>query len=182
MLRRTTELASTTTGEIRQTVTGWMEQYGQDVWVFIYAAVRNQDVADDLTQEVFLRAFRHANQFRQASSVKTWLFAIARNAVRDHRRSAFVRRVQLVDDVAHHVESTMEPSQLPSPEVEDAWPLVMQLKEADREVIVLRLRDDLSFAEISSITHVSEPALRVRYQRALKRLRKLYRKGGDPNA
>jgi DNA-directed RNA polymerase specialized sigma24 family protein len=56
----------------------------------------------------------------------------------------------------------------------------MQLKLSHREVLILRLREDLSFAEIASITGVSEGSLRVRYQRALKQMRKfLGSKGGN---
>lgn len=151
-------------------LTRWMQTYGDDVWSFIFACVRRHDVADDLTQEVFVRAFTHASQFRGDSSVKTWLFSIARNLVRDRSRSAFFRRVSLQQDMERYID--IRPDQSPSARAA-IWDTILELKPSYREVIVLRLREEMTFAEISTITGVSEGTLRVRYQRALNQVRRL---------
>jgi len=73
-----------------------MEQYGQDVWNFVYALTRDADLSDDVSQDVFVKAYQKMDGFRGDASVKTWLLTIASNKVTDARRSAFFRRVKLV--------------------------------------------------------------------------------------
>src|SRR5690554_2972324 len=76
-----------------------MNQFGQDVWNFAYFLAKNRSLADDITQDVFLQAYLHVASFRGESSVKTWLLKITRNISLNYRKSAFFRKVLLVDVV-----------------------------------------------------------------------------------
>lgn len=157
-----------------------MEQHGDAVWTFVYASVRQSDLADDLTQDVFLRAFTGAASFRGESSARTWLLAIALNAIKDHARSAFSRRVRVTENVESYTDSIAGTGSSDGQLSElDIWQAVLQLKPAFRDVLLLRLREELSFTEIAAITGDSEGSLRVRYQRALKSLRKRWGKGDE---
>src|SRR5215468_8308191 len=74
-----------------------IEIYRPVVFRFIFASLRDRDDAESLTQDCFLRAFRHRDQFRGEAAVKTWLMQIAANLVRDLIRSGkfqFWRRIQ----------------------------------------------------------------------------------------
>lgn len=149
-----------------------MSHYGDDLWTYAFSLVRNRATADDLIQEVFLRCWLYRSQFRAESSVKTWLFAITKNVCRDYFRSAYRRRVQLVPN--EDLASMGQPSQYHSDGDMmqlDIWNAVMKLGASYREVLVLRLREDLSFADISKVTGITEGVLRIRYQRALRKLR-----------
>ncbi|MFC6648865.1 RNA polymerase sigma factor [Paenibacillus rhizoplanae] len=66
-----------------------MKLYGEDVWNYIYFLTKNSDQADELTQEVFIKCFYRIRTYRGASSLKTWLFTIARNTVFSYRKSRF---------------------------------------------------------------------------------------------
>src|SRR5579875_895333 len=61
--------------------------YGQRIFRFLLASVRDRDVAENLTQETFLRAWSARDQFRGDCSASTWLTRIALNLVRDHTRT-----------------------------------------------------------------------------------------------
>ncbi len=55
-----------------------MHEYGQEVWNYAYSIVKNQSMAEDIAQDVFLQVFRHVVSFRNESSMKTWLLKITR--------------------------------------------------------------------------------------------------------
>ncbi len=75
-------------------------QHQKQIFRILFCMVRDQDIADTLTQECFLRAFRKRAAFRGESALSTWLVRIAINLARDHSRSrrwAFWRRLQRMD-------------------------------------------------------------------------------------
>src|SRR6185436_1119529 len=63
------------------------ERYARPVLGFIYNLVGRVDVAEELTQETFVRAFRGLSQFKERAAFSTWLFGIARNVTREWKRS-----------------------------------------------------------------------------------------------
>ena len=64
-----------------------VRQYQADVWRFAYHFTRDRTLADDVTQEAFLRAFRFLRGFRGDSKFSSWLFRIARNCAMDQIRA-----------------------------------------------------------------------------------------------
>ncbi|KIL37012.1 hypothetical protein SD71_04850 [Cohnella kolymensis] len=144
-----------------------MEEYGQDVWNFAFSVTRHPAIADDIRQEVFVKAFNRLETYRGQSSVKTWLLAITRNAVTDYHRSAFFRKVTLVDYIKETGEHpSAEQQYLDSQKIDDAWKAVMSLPMKLREVIVLFVHHELSIAEIARLLKISESAAKVRLHRA----------------
>jgi RNA polymerase sigma-70 factor (ECF subfamily) len=152
----------------------WYEAYGRAVYGFIRFHVTSPDEAEDLAAETFLRAFRGAARFDPArASVKTWILSIARNAVRDHRRRARVRRhlplAGLRDLASDH----------PSPEERLLWQeqvgrllaAMQRLPERDREILGLRYGSELEPAGIAATLGIRDAAARTRLWRALQRLR-----------
>ena len=73
----------------------WMESFGQDVWNYAFFLTKRKDAADDISQDVFLRAFKHWNDFQGRSSVKTWLLTITRNLSLNYLKSSYMTRVSL---------------------------------------------------------------------------------------
>lgn len=68
-----------------------VQQYEKELLRICYVYLRDRTAAEDIVQETFLKAFRHMDSFRGASSEKTWLIRIAINCCRDYRRSAWYR-------------------------------------------------------------------------------------------
>ena len=78
----------------------FVEQYRARLLRFLFASVRDMDLAETLTQDCFWKAYKHRSAFRGECSVNTWLIRIAVNLVRDHARSRrfqFWRKVERVD-------------------------------------------------------------------------------------
>jgi len=77
-------------------LTELMNAYGKDVWNFAFSMTKKWDQADDIAQEVFLKAYRNLHTFRSQSSVKTWLLAITRNMVLDY--AYFIKCNEVIKD------------------------------------------------------------------------------------
>jgi len=73
-----------------------MESYGEDIWNYAYVITRNTHTADDVGQDVFIKAYEHS--FRGEASMETWLLKITRNAVLSYLKRAFFRRVVLLGE------------------------------------------------------------------------------------
>lgn len=131
------------------------------------------DEAEDLTQEVFLRAVRRAGGFRGESSAGTWLYRVARNVCLDHLRRAD-RREKVRASAVHELVGAREANA----GADGALPGVMEkglrrLAIEDREVVVLAACLGLGSAELAEVLECSPGAARVRLHRGLARLRRL---------
>ncbi|MDT9724607.1 RNA polymerase subunit sigma-70 [Xylanibacillus composti] len=157
-----------------------MTEYGQDVWNFAYCMTRKWELADDITQEVFLKAYRHMDRFRREASPKTWLLTIARNTVRDHMKSAFMRRVTLVDWVQNReTHPSAEDESFEQMAVSDIWRQVLQLPVKYKEVLILFAHYQLSMKEIARLLGTREGTVKSRLHQA--RLKVLQIKERDEN-
>jgi RNA polymerase sigma-70 factor, ECF subfamily len=151
-----------------------MTAYGNYVWNYAYSITKKRELADDITQEVFLKVFRSLFTFRSESSIKTWLFAITRNTIHDYRRSAFFRKVTLVQYVEYsNVHMSAENEAIEQFEINDIWQMVLELPLKYREVIILYGHDQLSMREIAQILCISEGKVKSRLYRARIKLQKM---------
>jgi RNA polymerase sigma-70 factor (ECF subfamily) len=156
-----------------------VEQYRTRVLRFVFASVRDMDLAETLTQDCFWNAYKNRNAFRGDCSVNTWLMRIAVNLVRDHARSRrfqFWKKAQQVENE----ESHNWPDRSISPEdkaavneqVQAVWEATKTLAEKQRTVFLLRFVEDLDTPEIAQSTGLTENAVNVNLFRAVRGIRK----------
>lgn len=128
-----------------------------------------RDAADDVVQDTFVRAFASLEQFRGDSSLRTWLFTIARRLVVDRRR-AFRRRREVgnLEDVDAATEFTALDGLIASEAQSKVWGAVGKLSPTQREVFLLRVNEGLSYKEIADVAGTTEGAARVHYHNALR--------------
>lgn len=122
--------------------------------------------ADDLLQEVFLKALRQGSAFCELEQVRAWLFQVARNALADRLR---LRRAE----VALPEDLPAETHERPAVEsLDQCLPRVLsELSAADREALMLCDLEGLPQAEYARRKGIALPAAKSRVQRARKRLR-----------
>ena len=138
--------------------------------VFSYAMTLSGDreLAEEITQETFFRAFNKAREFRQESDEVTWLCAIAKNLFADEKRRQN-RHGEITDELpdrSKSVEKTVE-------DRDSSFRIHLALhglEEPHREVFELRVFGELSFREIGTIFGKTENWARVTYHRARIRL------------
>ncbi|MCS7460458.1 sigma-70 family RNA polymerase sigma factor [Paenibacillus doosanensis] len=151
-----------------------MVAYGKDVWNYAFSMTRKWDQADDITQEVFIKVYRNLYTFRNESSVKTWILTITRNMTLDYRRSAFYRKVTLMDFLAPSAESSSaEQAVIDKMAVNDLWKMVLRLPVKYREVLILYAHYQLSMKEMAQILGVTEGTVKSRLFHARKKMTKL---------
>jgi RNA polymerase sigma-70 factor (ECF subfamily) len=132
----------------------------------------NREDAEEAVQDAFLRAYRALASYEERERFAAWLTRILVNQCRSLRATT-TRREQLfseleLDDARFGNYSAQE---------SDAWPeldhVLAQLPVEQREALVLRYADDLTYDEMSRITGAGTSALKMRVQRAFTRLRAL---------
>ncbi|WP_254639615.1 RNA polymerase sigma factor [Cohnella sp. GbtcB17] len=153
-----------------------MAQYGSEVWNLAFVLTKRRELADDISQDVFLAAYRKIDTFRGASSVRTWLLSITRNTALNRLRSAFMRRVTLMDRIdprAHEACPSAESEALRRSLSNEIWGDVMRLPVKLREALVLQARYELSVKEIALLLDLSEGTVKSRLSRARQRMIRL---------
>lgn len=150
------------------------ERYLEPVYRFVRSQTRDRATAEDLTAQVFLKALGSAGTFKGDGTYRSWIFTIARNTVatwRSERKKALVP----IEEIAHHPDPAPTAPTL-AIESEDRallWHAVSRLPDAQREVVRLRYRAELTIEEIARHTRRSSGAVRVLLHRARVRLQHL---------
>jgi RNA polymerase sigma-70 factor (ECF subfamily) len=158
---------------------GLVQQYRARVFRFIFASVRDMDVAETLTQDCFWNAYRSRTTFRGDCSVNTWLMRIAVNLVRNHaqnRRFQFWRKAEPIgsDDLHDWCDRSISPEERAAvnQQVQAVWEATKFLSERQRTVFLLRFVEDLDICEIAQSTGLKENAVNVHLFRAVRSIRK----------
>lgn len=146
------------------------------VYRYLLYRVREPSDAEDLTSEVFTRAFANIHRYTwQGKSFLAWLYTIARNAVTDRRRRD---RPTVEIDNAYGLASegpTAHDHAVLGEEVAALRGAVKHLTGEQQEVLVLRFIENLSSREVANLLGKNEGAIRALQFRALGRLRKILR-------
>ncbi len=150
-----------------------MNTYGQDVWNFAFSLTRSPEMADDILQDVFIKAYLHIEEFRGEASIKTWLLAITRNTVSDYKRSAFIRKVTLFDSISKkETHPSAEKEYIDEFIYEDIWKKVLCLPVKLREVLVLHAHHGLSEKEIAHLLNIPHGTVKSRLHHARNKMSK----------
>jgi RNA polymerase sigma-70 factor, ECF subfamily len=168
---------ATVTGGALDDFEALVEQHRPRIFRFILASLRDKESAENLTQDCFVRAYKARDQFRGASSARTWLMHIAANLVRNHEASGrlkFWRRTLRADmDVSDAAEwiadRHMSPEQMAAAkqQVEKIWKVATRLSGKQRMVFLLRFVEDMELLEIAAITGMKEGTVKTHLFRAL---------------
>lgn len=149
------------------------QRYARPIYAFVYRRVGERAAAEDVTSVVFLKALEGIRSFNpRKASFRTWLYQIARNAVIDHVRAAAPRVTEDIEtawDIPgdDRTEALLESSLRD----EKLRPALEALTPLQRQILFLRLWEDLSYAEIAAIVGKKEDHCKVLFSRTIKELR-----------
>ena len=165
----------------RQAFDQLIDRYQGDIYRMIYYRIHRQMDAEDLTQDVFVRAYRSISRLREPQRFRSWLYTIAVNRVNDYLRKKRVRSIFKSSDEGPEVQPEADdrrenPEALEQVLKEDFWRQVgriaKKLSKMEREVFMLRFMDDLNIAEIAQILKKSESTVKTHLYRALAKFKK----------
>lgn len=168
------------------------EEYGSYIYGIVRQLLSVKEEAEDVTSEFFIRLWEKAGSYRAGSGHKGWMVTIARNMAIDLLRKR--RREELVDFHTERAEDAeteaygqraagrqdiLEAAGSMQGSVEDAVvsemsmrEALLTLKEAEREVIHMKIMGEMTFQEISDILQVPLGTVTWRYREAIKKLRR----------
>ena len=161
-----------------------IERHQSKIYGFIYSKVNDGDLSDDIFQDTFIKVIKtlKTKSYNEEGKFLPWVMRIAHNLVVDHFRKAkkmpFQRETEeysifnYMTDNAPTIESQMITEQV---EV-DLTRLLDELPDDQKEVLVMRMYQDLSFKEIAELTGVSINTALGRMRYALLNLRKIIEK------
>lgn len=144
------------------------------IYRFIYSKVGNREEAEDLTSQVFVKALRGLDAGRDAQSMQSWLFQVARTTIADHWRQFYRLRADSLDDLlATGWEAPAQAEQPDEPPDERAQRLLDQLPERYREVLTYRFLLNYSIKETAEKMRLTEANVKVLQFRALRKAAQL---------
>jgi RNA polymerase sigma-70 factor (ECF subfamily) len=156
------------------------ERYGRPIISFIYDMVGQRDLAEELTQETFVRAYKNIDGLRDETKLSTWLFGIAKNVARESIRSRYKdeSKVGIDDDRVMELSDNniLPDGALLNKELNGVIQIALgSLDEDKRLVFSLKVFQQRSYEEIAEITGFSIPKLKTDLHRARTEMRRRIR-------
>jgi len=152
-----------------------VEKYSQRLYWHIRRLVILHEDADDALQNTFINAWKSMGDFRNESSLYTWLYTIATNEALTLIKKRKKNSALSLDDLENHFAESQEGStwfdgDAAQVKLQNA---ILQLPDKQRIVFNLKYIDDMKYDEMSKITMTSEGALKASYHHAVKKIEKI---------
>jgi RNA polymerase sigma-70 factor (ECF subfamily) len=145
-------------------------KYNTKIYGYVYLRTRkNKAVAEDLTQEIFIKAWQNIDKYNQRkATIATWLYSIARNTVIDYlRQQGNLSGSEVIENQMGDTGSEIEQSILR----DFVYDCLTQLDDMTQDLITWRFVQGLETQEIAQIIHKSANATTVAIHRAVNKLR-----------
>ncbi|MED4205698.1 sigma-70 family RNA polymerase sigma factor [Neobacillus mesonae] len=146
-----------------------MNRYGQEILQLTFSYVNNKAVAEDLTQDIFVKCYKNLHTYNGKSKLRTWLWRIAINHCKDFLKSWYNKNVVITEEAPamNVTKKEMVEEKVIQKEVDDQLiTAVMSLPIKYREVIYLHYYEDMQIKEIALLTEVSNNTIKTRLRRA----------------
>ncbi len=163
-----------------QIIDDWMRQYGDRIIRVVYLIIDDYHLAEEITQEVFVRAYNSLDSFRSESSAYTWLYRIALNLTRNYLNRKFkIRFLPLADEErADLISEPLEEKAIRLSISQSIRKCIRKLPEIYREVIILHYFEEMKVTEIAQVLQQSEGTVKSRLSRGRESLENMMRKEG----
>lgn len=148
--------------------------YVERVYRHIYYRVGNNRDAEDLTQQVFIRAWKAIGRYQKTTSpFLAWLMRISHNIVIDHYRSK--KDITYLDSELVYKDSASSPEQLAEEHFnqQQLRKVILRLPDDQQQVVLMRFIEGFTYAEIASTLGKREGTIRVILHRALKKMQRI---------
>ena len=148
-----------------------VEIHLHNVFGFFLKITRDEMVAEDLSQDVFMKLYKNLKNFRHESSFSTYLYRINMNTANTWITRNKWKNILHIDQVPDRgeIDRTNEEEW----KRKELWDGISKLPKKQRTVVMLRISDSLSYKEISDITGMSKGSAKVNYHHAIKRLKEI---------
>lgn len=163
-----------------QQVDEWMRLYGDKIIRLVYLIIDNYHVAEEITQEVFVKAYRNKGSFRGDSSPYTWLYRIALNLSKNYiKRKSRIWFIPFKnEEKENRLTESLEEKVVCKTISAGVRACILKLPLIYREVIILHYFEDLKVSEIARVLGQAEGTVKSKLFRGRKLLKEILRKEG----
>ncbi len=147
------------------------ELYVERIYAFLFWRIRNKETAEDLTSQTFIKAMDKIRSFDASrGKFSSWLYRIAQNTLIDHVRS---RRIHDPLEAMFNAgtEAVFAEKLDSKRDIERIKEGLLKLTPGQRSIVIMRVWDGLSYAEIAGVVGKSEAACKMDFSRAIAKLR-----------
>ena len=139
------------------------------VYKFHYRFCRHQQLAEDLTQETFIRVWKSIENYNGTSRFSTWLYRISYNLFLDYKKQKRITTVfsEKIEEKTYQIENALENDD----QYKVAMKHMRKLPQAIQHILILHYQQDLSFRDIARILDIPQGTVKSRINNALKQLR-----------
>ena len=154
-----------------------VREYSEQLYWQIRRIVLIHEDANDVMQNVFLKAWSHLDSFHQDSKISTWIYRIAINESLDYMRHKKIQNSISTDDEDMHVAKTLMADKYFDGDETAALlqEAIAQLPDVQRMVFNLRYYEEMKYSDISALLHTSEGALKASYHIAVKKITEFFK-------
>ena len=153
-----------------------VRQYSEQLYWQVRRIVLTHEDANDVMQNVMLKAWSNLDTFRKESKISTWLYRIAVNESLDFVRRQKGATMVSADDASGIVNTLMADRYFNGDETEaQLQEAIAKLPDVQRTVFNLRYYDEMKYSDISQILHTSEGALKASYHIAVKKISEFFK-------
>lgn len=155
-----------------------VEKYINLVYYFAHRWVYKREDVQDIVHETYVKSFKKYETFSYSSEaqLKGWLLTICRNVILDKRKEKSLLRIEDVNVeqiVTSNCDEMLE-AEIKKENVEKVVKSLETLEKGEQELIRLRIYEELDFKSIAQIFDTSEPAVKMKFYRAIEKLQKLF--------
>jgi RNA polymerase sigma-70 factor, ECF subfamily len=161
--------------EKTEIIDSMMNQYGQELFQLVFSYVKNIPVAEDLTQDIFVKCYHSLHTYKGKATLRTWLWRIAINHCKDYLKSWYNNKVMLTEntnDMEHHQVQNVEQIVIQSDEDNQITASVMNLPVKYREVIYFYYYEELTIKDLAELLGINHNTVKTRLKRAKELLKK----------
>jgi RNA polymerase sigma factor (sigma-70 family) len=161
-------------GDLQQ-ASALFERYNKRIFNFLARLTMDRALAEDLTQNVFLRIIKYRNSYREGARFQSWIYQVARNVFSDHYQ---VHKNKFSDfvDVEKVSDSLYDPEE--SETMDEQEKLLQRsmakLSDEQRELLILTRFQHMKYEEVATIMDTTVANIKVKVHRAILKLREHY--------
>jgi RNA polymerase sigma-70 factor (ECF subfamily) len=166
----------------KEAFTKIVNRYLKIIYNFVYRLVGNDKIAEDISQEVFLRVWKNIKKFDLEKNFKTWIFSIAKNTAIDYLRKRKDVPISAFDndnDEGNFIEDTLTDEELRPNEIFALSENKIHIEEimneltiTQKQVILLKYMNEMPLSEVAEVIKIPLDTAKSHHRRAIMKMRK----------